>query len=184
MAAGTFRSHPDRYANGILRTADVAKTRAAISSLLTTYRAAAQENPTTLSNIIHVVHSVPNGAPIFTPDTPLAAEFPELIALPGEPVIQKHFPGSFTATDLNETLKQLVASGRGKKLVLAGYMAHVCVSMTARQASELGYDVLIAGDAVGDRDIPGARGEEVTRMVLAELADAIGTVIQSSDIKA
>lgn len=62
-------------------------------------------------------------------------------------------------------------------------MAHVCVSTTARQAHELGYEVLIAGDAVGDRDVPGARGEEVTRMVLVELGDAFGTVVESKDVK-
>ena len=175
-----------RYLNGVLKTANSDSTRAAVASLVQTYRAAAKEKPTTHSNIIHIVHSVPDGTPIFTPKTPLAAEFDEIIPLEGEPVIAKHFPGSFTGTDLDASLKLLVADGdkRGKKVVLAGYMAHVCVSMTARQASELGYDVVIVGDAVGDRDIPGARGEEVTRMVLAELADAVGTVVESKDIKA
>jgi nicotinamidase-related amidase len=58
----------------------------------------------------------------------------------------------------------------------------VCVSTTARDAARLGYDVLIAEDAVGDRDIPGASGAEVTKMVMHELADAFGTVVQSSEI--
>jgi len=43
------------------------------------------------------------------------------------------------------------------------------VSTTARDADRLGYDVLIAEDCVGDRDIPGASGEEVTKMVMHEL---------------
>ena len=47
---------------------------------------------------------------------------------------------------------------------------------------ENGYDVVIAGDAVGDRDIPGVQGEDLVKTVLAELADAIGTVVQSSEI--
>ena len=38
------------------------------------------------------------------------------------------------------------------------------MSTTARQASELGYDVVLAEDAIGDRDIPGVTGEEVTRV--------------------
>jgi nicotinamidase-related amidase len=62
-------------------------------------------------------------------------------------------------------------------------MAHVCISTTARQGDELGYDVLIVADAVGDRDIPGARGEEVTRMVLLELGDAFATVVESKEVK-
>jgi len=50
-------------------------------------------------------------------------------------------------------------------------------------AARLGYDVIIAEDAVGDRDIPGASGAEVTKMVMAELGDAFGTVVKSSEIK-
>lgn len=47
----------------------------------------------------------------------------------------------------------------------------------------MGYDVLIAEDAVGDRNITGATGSEVTKMVMNELGDAFGTIVQSSEIK-
>ena len=72
--------------------------------------------------------------------------------------------------------------------MLVGYMAHVCVSTTARQAAERGYEVVIVSDAVGDRDIPGEgglviRGDDLTRTVLAELNDAFATVIESKDIQ-
>jgi nicotinamidase-related amidase len=50
-------------------------------------------------------------------------------------------------------------------------------------AARLGYDVIIAEDAVGDRDIPGASGADVTKMVMAELGDAFGTIVQSSEIQ-
>ena len=59
----------------------------------------------------------------------------------------------------------------------------MCVSTTARDAARLGYDTLIAEDCVGDRDIPGASGADVTKMVMHELADAFSTIVQSSDIK-
>lgn len=127
---------------------------------------------------MHIVHDTPEGAPVFTQGTDLAKEFSELEPKTGEKLIHKQFPGSFTGTDLDEFLK-----GTGKnKIVLTGYMAHVCVSTTARQAAEKSYDVLIAEDAVGDRDIPGAKAEEVVRIVLKELGDAFGTVIKGSDI--
>lgn len=61
--------------------------------------------------------------------------------------------------------------------------AHVCVSTTARDGARYGYDVLIAEDCVGDRDIPGASGAEVTKMVMHELGDAFATIVSSSDIK-
>ena len=57
------------------------------------------------------------------------------------------------------------------------------MSTTARDGARLGYDVLIAEDCVGDRDIPGASGKEVSKMVMHELADAFATVVQSDDIK-
>ncbi|KAK9348896.1 Isochorismatase-like protein [Lipomyces starkeyi] len=161
----------NEYATGHLKTENVASTREAISSLLHKYRLAG-------GDIVHIVHQTPDGAPVFTPDTDLAKEFAELEPGAGEKVVRKQFPGSFTGTDLGAFLK-----GTGKnKLVLTGYMAHVCVSTTARQAAEQGYDVLIAADAVGNRDIPGAKAEEVVNITLAELGDAFGTIVKSGSI--
>jgi len=59
----------------------------------------------------------------------------------------------------------------------------VCVSTTARQGAQLGYDVVLAEDAIGDRDIPGVSAADVTKVALDEIADAFGTVVKSSDIK-
>lgn len=54
--------------------------------------------------------------------------------------------------------------------------AHVCVSTTARQAAERGLNVVVAREAVGDRDIPGARADAVVNGALRELADAFADV--------
>jgi nicotinamidase-related amidase len=70
-----------------------------------------------------------------------------------------------------------------KKIVLVGYMAHVCVSTTAREGFQKGYEVVLVEDGISDRDIPGATGDEVTSMVMKELGDVFGTVVKSSDIK-
>lgn len=59
----------------------------------------------------------------------------------------------------------------------------MCISTTARQGSERSWDVVIVEDAVGDRDIPGVKAEELTRVALCEIADAFGSVVQSKDIK-
>ncbi|KIW89657.1 uncharacterized protein Z519_09813 [Cladophialophora bantiana CBS 173.52] len=166
----------NEYAQGNLKTVNVEQTRKAIASLLEKYRAAGDGK-----NIVHIVHKTPAGAPVFTPNTPLAEEFDELKARPGEKVIQKEAVSSFVGTDLHEYLTSL--GERGKKTVLTGYMAHVCVSTTARAGNDLGYNVLLASDAIGDRDIPGFGGAEVTEAVLKELNDAFGTVVQSAEIK-
>ena len=60
--------------------------------------------------------------------------------------------------------------------------AHVCVSTTARVGAELGFDVVLAEDAIGDRDIPGASGADVTKMVMLELNDAFGSVTNVASI--
>ncbi|PVH73552.1 Isochorismatase hydrolase [Cadophora sp. DSE1049] len=171
----------NEYASGKLAVTNSKESGKVIASLLDKYRAAN-------GKIIHILHRTPDGAPIFTPGTSLAEEFPALkaIARDGEEVIWKTHPGSFADTELESVLRGWGA----KKLVLTGYMAHVCVSTTARQASQRGYDVLVVADGVGDRDIPGVEGgevivegDEVTRVVLAELADVFATVVKSEDIK-
>jgi nicotinamidase-related amidase len=79
--------------------------------LLERYRAAG-------GHIIHIVHQVPDGAPVFTPGSALAEEFDELAPREGEPVVTKKFPGSFAETELKEVLERQGV----KKVVLAGYM--------------------------------------------------------------
>jgi len=161
----------NEYADGQLKTENIVSTRKAILSLLEKYRAAN-------APLVHIVHAAPEGAPVFTPGTVLAEEFLELTPKAGEKVVTKSHPGSFTGTDLQAYLE---SSGR-KKVVLTGYMAHVCVSTTARQADEKGWDVIIAKDAVGDRNIPGMTGEELVDTTCKELADAFGTVIDGGSV--
>ncbi|KAF2194576.1 Isochorismatase hydrolase [Zopfia rhizophila CBS 207.26] len=162
----------NEYASGALTVTNAKSSGAAIASLLDRYRKAS-------GKIVHVLHKTPEGAPVFTPGTELAQEFKEVQAQDGEEVIWKLFPSSFAETRLDELLK----SWGVKKVVLTGYMAHVCVSTTAREASQKGYEVLLVEDAIGDRDIPGVSGGEVTRVALAELNDCFGTVITSADVK-
>lgn len=62
-------------------------------------------------------------------------------------------------------------------------MAHVCVSTTAREGMQKGYEVIVVQDGVGDRNISGVTGEELTRVTLAELGDIFGTVVMSEAIR-
>ncbi|KAF1835871.1 Isochorismatase hydrolase [Decorospora gaudefroyi] len=162
----------NEYASGALTVTNAASSGKVIAELLERYRKAG-------GKVIHVMHQTPEGAPIFTPGTDMAEEFKDVKAKDGEEKIWKQFPGAFEQTSLHETLEKLGV----KKLVLTGYMAHVCVSTTAREAFQKGYEVVLVEDAIGDRDIPGVKGDEVTRVALAELADVFGTVVKSSDIK-
>jgi nicotinamidase-related amidase len=131
--------------------------------------------------VIHIWHKTPPGAPVFTSDTPLSEIFDVLKPKDNESetVISKEHPGSFTGTNLQEVIDK---TGRSKVAVV-GYMAHVCVSTTARQAAERGYDVVLVREAIGDRDIPGIRAGELVDTVLKELADAFGTVVGIDELK-
>ena len=98
---------------------DLEKSRPAIHNLLKKYRAGN-------GYVAHIRHEVPEGTPVFTPDTKLAKEFSELEEgmdehKDTETVIGKKFPGSFAETDLDK----FVEKSQKKKLVLCGYMAHV-----------------------------------------------------------
>ena len=39
--------------------------------------------------------------------------------------------------------------------------AHVCISATSRIGAELGYEVSVVSDAIGDRDIPGVKAQQL-----------------------
>lgn len=101
----------NEYAKGALAVDQIETSRPAIKNLLERYRAAN-------GRIVHVVHDVPEGTPVFTPGTELAAEFDELKPKDGEEVVHKKFPGSFAETELDSLMKKLDA----KKVVLVGYM--------------------------------------------------------------
>ncbi|PGH16272.1 hypothetical protein AJ79_01811 [Helicocarpus griseus UAMH5409] len=166
----------NEYKKGILTIENVESSSAAIKSLLEKYRATAKR--TGKQNLVHIVHQTSADTPIFTTGTSLADEFDELKPLEGEKVITKKFPNAFAETNLHEYLQSLGA----KKVVLVGYMAHVCVSTTARRAGELAYDIVIAQDAVGDRPAGGYSGEELKKVALLEIADFFGTLVSSKDI--
>ncbi|KAL5344952.1 hypothetical protein ACLOAV_009905 [Pseudogymnoascus australis] len=147
----------NEYANGHLKTVNVTESRNAISTVLEKYRKSTHGG----KNIVHVLHLSPAS---------------------NEKVVEKNYPNSFAKTDLAAYLEGLGAVG--KKIILVGYMAHVCVSTTARAGAELGYDVVIVKDAVGDRDIPGVAAGQLVDVVIKELADAFATTISSSEIQA
>ncbi|KAI4218636.1 MAG: hypothetical protein L6R36_008839 [Xanthoria steineri] len=157
----------NEYDHGLLAIHEVQKSRNAIGEVLEKWRNGGGE-------VVHILHKVPEGAPLFTPGTELAEEFKELKPREGEKVIYKPHPCAFTDTPLDAHLKQLGKS----KIVLA----HVCISATSRIGAELGYDVSVVSDAIGDRDIPGAKAGQLVDTVLAELGDVSATIVKSGDL--
>ena len=106
----------NEYAEGKLAVSNASSSRKAIADLLRKYRDAGSA-----AKVVHVTHSVPEGAPVFTPNTKLAEEYDELQPEKGEKVIQKVHPSSFAETELDVYLKEQGV----KKAVLVGYMVSI-----------------------------------------------------------
>lgn len=109
--------------------------------------------------VIHVVHESrrPNPA-TFAPGSPALAIHPEAAAAPGEPVLTKHLPGSFTGTTPEKILRE---HGVGRVL-LAGFMTQMCVDTTARQAAHLGFAVTVLADACAAKEVKGPDGQTIS----------------------
>ena len=98
--------------------------------------------------VIHVRHlSTRPGATFFIPGTTGADMHERVRPREGERVVEKNFPNSFRATELDQVLKGAGA----KELVVAGMMTHMCVDASVRHAADLGYKVTLLSDACATR---------------------------------
>ncbi|MGD0612626.1 MAG: cysteine hydrolase family protein [Anaerolineales bacterium] len=98
----------------------------------------------------HIQHvSISPEATFFLPETEGVQIHASIAPLPGEAVIVKHFPNSFRETPLLQRLQALSVD----RLVLCGSMTHMYVDATMRAAADLGFPVLLAGDACATRSL-------------------------------
>ena len=133
--------------------------------------------------VVHVRHlSVRPGSTFFIPGTAGAEIHESVRPRAGERVIEKNFPNSFRATELDRLLKDAGA----KELVIAGMMTHMCVDASVRQAADLGYKVTLLGDACatraqsfGGESVP---ARQVQAAFLAALNGFYAKVIQTHEL--
>jgi nicotinamidase-related amidase len=168
----------NEYVSGKLPLAGVDAALAQIAKLLAAARAGG-------TPVIQIAQRGRSGG-LFDPDGPNFKFAAQAAPRAGEAVVEKPLPNAFAKTDLQAKLQ---ASGK-KKLIIAGFMTHVCVSATARSALDHGYGVTVASDAAATRSLPDSFGgpdlpaEQIHRVALAELADRFATVARVADIKA
>lgn len=134
--------------------------------------------------VIHVVHeSRKPGAAIFVPGTAALAIHPDATPGPGEPVVTKHLPGSFTGTALESLLRERAI----ERVVLAGFMTQMCVDTTARQAAHLGFKVSVLADATAAMDVKAPDGRliaaaDVHRTHLGSLSGFLAEITTTDEV--
>ena len=156
------RNNPDMEAHGL--------------ALLAAWRAAGRP-------VVVVRHDskVP-GSP-FTPGTPGNALKPGFEPQPGEPLVTKSVNSAFIGTDLEARLR---AQG-ARQVVLFGISTDMCVSTTARMAANLGFDLVVVGDACHTWSQPTPdgellEGEAIHRAHLATLHSEFGRVVRTAQV--
>ena len=129
--------------------------------------------------VVLVRHTEPDpSGGLFVVGTPAWELHDAVAGRPHDVVIDKTLPGSFTGTPLQEWL----AARDIGRLTVVGYMTHMCVDTTTRQAMHLGLDVTVLDDATGtidvSDDLPAAL---VHRVELGVLGDGFATVMSTAD---
>jgi nicotinamidase-related amidase len=166
----------NEFVNGKLPLMNVDTALDGVAKLLQAARAAG-------APVIHVVHRGRAGGPF----DPLGTTFqihPKAAPAAGEKIIEKEFPNAFARTPLHLALQ----ATKRKSLILAGFMTHMCVSATARAASELTWRTTVVADAAATRDLPDSLGSEpipasvIHRASLAALADRFAVVARVADL--
>ncbi|MFG3255188.1 cysteine hydrolase family protein [Streptomyces sp. NPDC048172] len=167
------------YRTGVMTLEGVDEALAAGARLLERARAAG-------TPVVHVVHDGGEGSP-FDIRAEIGAVCDEVTPLDGEPVVVKNFPDSFHATELEKTLSGLgFEPGGGKDLVLAGLMAHMCVTFTAQGAFNRGYRPTVVAEATATRALASPDGSvlpaaDLKTAALTTVSDTFGVVVPTAD---
>lgn len=124
--------------------------------------------------VVLVRHTEPDpSGGLFVAGTPAWELHDAVAGRPHDVVVDKTLPGSFTGTPLESWL----AEREVDEVVLVGWMTHMCIDTTARQAMHLGLDVTVLEDATGtidvSDDLPAAL---VHRVELGVLGDGFASV--------
>jgi len=116
-------------------------------------------------------------APIFREGSPAWELHPEVAHRSRNHLIDKHFPGSFTGT----ALETILAEEGIETVTIAGYMTHMCVDTTSRQAAHRGLGVEILSDATGTLALENSGGaadaEELHRATLVAQGQFFADVV-------
>ena len=152
------------------------EAQARVADLLALFRARG-------APVIHVHHDDPDPASPFRRGAAGGAPMPCAVPLAGEAVLWKSGSSAFAGTGLDAHLRK-----RGiDRLVIVGAVAAFCVTSTTRWASDLGFRVILPGDALLAFDIPAHDGGRidagtVLRVTLSLLGADFAQLVRSDAV--
>jgi len=131
--------------------------------------------------VIVVQHSSEPGSPIFAKGSHTWELHPEIERHERDHLVEKQLPGAFTGTEL----ESIIAAAGIETVAITGYMTHMCVDTTSRQAAHLGYGVEILNDATGTLALESsggaAAGEELHRVTLVAQGQFFADVVSTDE---
>jgi len=117
--------------------------------------------------VFHIQHDGGVGTP-YDIHAEIGAIADEVAPISGEPVITKSYPNSFVQTDLDERLKAIGI----QKIMLAGFMTHMCINSTAHGGFNLGYAPTVVASTTATRALEGTNGQVLTAQQVQDAAIA------------
>ncbi len=132
--------------------------------------------------IIHIKHDSIDPSSALRPGHPGNAFRPGFSPLQSESLVSKSVNAAFIGTDLDLRLRRLDI----QTVVVFGFSIDMCVSTTARVASNLGYHTIVVADASACADIIDALGRidaaDLARAHLATLNNEFADVVNTDDV--
>ena len=133
--------------------------------------------------VVHVHHDDADPASPFRRGLPSAAPMPCAEPVAGEVVFWKSGSSAFAGTGLDAHLRRQGID----RLVLVGAVAAFCVTSTCRSASDLGFEVILPGDALIGFDLPAHDGgridaETVLRVTLSLLGADFARLVTADQV--
>lgn len=135
--------------------------------------------------VIHVRHDSIEPDSTLRPDRPGNALRNWATPLDGELVIAKAVNSAFIGTNLDLHLRRMAA----RRVIICGISTDMCVSTTVRVGANLGWSMVVVGDACDCFDLPDRRGgvipaETVHDVHLATLAFEFCEIVDTSSVVA
>lgn len=165
----------DYFPGGAMELVGIQQAGIKAKELLSYFR----ENQWPTFHIQHI--SRQQKAAFFKPDTPGVEIHETIEPLPGDCVVQKHYPNSFRETVLLEELN----NDHIERLVICGAMSHMCIDATTRAAFDLGFDCVVIQDACATRDLEfdgrQISAEDVHGSFMAALGSAYSQVLNLAE---